>query len=175
MVGGLTVGFVGLVVLLGPDALLELGGQASDLPRQAAILSAALCYATGTILARRLASLDALVSAATVMWTTCAIMIPFALWVDRPWAQEWSVEAVTTVVWLGVAATALATIIYFRVIQSAGPTFLSLMNYMIPVVTLGAGAIVLDEEIGGTILIGLILILIGLAISQLAGPAGRSR
>ena len=175
MVGGFAVGFIGLVVLLGPETLLELGGQASDLPRQAAILSAALCYAIGTILARRLATLDALVSAATVMWTSCAIMIPVALWVDRPWAQDWSVEAVATVIWLGVLATALATIVYFRVIQSAGPTFLSLMNYMIPVVALAAGAVVLDEKLRGTVLIGLVLILIGLAISQLGTRSGGSR
>ena len=175
MVGGLGIGFVGLVFLLGPEALLELGGKASDLPSQVAILSAALCYATGTILARRLATLDALVSAATVMWTASAIMLPAALWMDRPWEQDLSVEAVVYVVWLGLFATALATMIYFRVVQSAGPTFLSLMNYMIPVVALTAGAVVLDEEPAGTILIGLVLILTGLAISQLGGRSGSAR
>jgi len=175
MVGGLSVGFVGLVVLLGPEALLELGGQASDLPSQVAILSAAVCYAISTILVRRLATLDALVSAATVMWITSAIMVPAALWMDRPWDQDLSVEAVASVVWLGLFATALATIFYFRVIQSAGPTFLSLMNYLIPVVALTAGAVVLDEEPAGTILIGLVLILTGLAISQLGGRSRPAR
>jgi drug/metabolite transporter (DMT)-like permease len=175
IVGGLGLGFVGLVVLLGPEALLELGGNASELPSQAAILLAALCYAISTILARRLATLDALVSAATVMWTASAIMLPVALWMDRPWGQDWSVEAVVSVVWLGLLATALATILYFRVVQSAGPTFLSLMNYLIPVVALAAGAVVLDEELAGTVLIGLTLILAGLAISQLGGGSGRAR
>jgi drug/metabolite transporter (DMT)-like permease len=175
MIGGLSVGFVGLVVLLGPEALLELGGQASDLPSQVAILSAAVCYAISTILARRLATLDALVSAATVMWITSAIMFPVALWMDRPWDQDLTVEAIASVVWLGLFATALATIFYFRVIQSAGPTFLSLMNYLIPVVALTAGAVVLDEEPAGTILTGLVLILTGLAISQLGGRARPAR
>ena len=165
--GGLTVGFVGLVILFGPETLLELGGEASDLPRQAAILSAASCYAISTILARRLATQDALVSAATVMWTTSAMMVPAALWMDRPWDPDPSLEALASTVWLGLFATALATILYFRVIQSAGPTFLSLMNYMIPVVALTAGVVVLDEEPVGTVLIGLVLILTGLAISRL--------
>lgn len=172
MVGGFAVGFVGLVTLFGPEALLEFGGESSDLLSQAAIGLAAACYATNTIIARRLATLDPLVSATTVMWVTTAMMVPAALWVERPWDLDLSVGAVFSVVWLGLLSTALATIIYFRVIQTAGPTFLSLINYMIPVVALAAGAIVLDEELVGTVLIGMGLILGGLAISQLGRRSG---
>ncbi len=179
MAGGFAVGFIGLVALFGPEALLELGGEASDLLSQVAIASAAICYAISTIIARRLATLDPLVSATTVMWVTCAIMVPVALWVDRPWNLAPSAESIASVVWLGLFATALATILYFRVIQTAGPTFLSLINYMIPVVALTAGAIVLDEDLVGTVLIGMALILTGLAISQLGsrtmGKASRIR
>ncbi len=167
MVVGFSVGFIGLVALLGPEALLELGGEASDLLSQLAIALAAICYAINTIIARRLAKLDPLVSATTVMWVTGAIMVPAALWVDRPWELALSAESIASAVWLGLVATALATIVYFRVIQTAGPTFLSLINYMIPVVALAAGAIVLDEVLVGTVLIGMALILAGLAISQL--------
>jgi drug/metabolite transporter (DMT)-like permease len=167
MAGGFAVGFIGLVALLGPEALLELGGEASDLLSQVAIASAAICYAISTIIARRLATLNPLVSATTVMWVTSAIMVPAALWVDRPWNLAPSAESIASVVWLGLFATALATILYFRVIQTAGPTFLSLINYMIPVVALTAGAVVLDEALVGTVLIGMALILTGLAISQL--------
>jgi drug/metabolite transporter (DMT)-like permease len=175
IVGGLIVGFVGLVVLLGPEALREVGGRPSDLPSQAAILAAALCYSISTILARRLATLDALVSATTVMWTSSAIMLPAALWMEQPWNQDWSVVAFASVVWLGILATALATILYFRIIRRAGPTFLSLMNYMIPVVAMTAGVIVLGEEPTGGVLIGLALILTGLAIIQLGGRSGPAR
>ncbi len=171
IVCGLVAGFVGLAILLGPEALLELGGQASDLPRQAAILGAALCYATSSILARRLATLDSLVSATTVMWTTCAIMIPAALWFDGPWDQTLSGEAIFSIAWLGLLATALATLIFFQIVRRSGPTFLSLMNYLIPVVALVAGAVVLGEEPTGGILVGLLLILAGLAVSQLGGKS----
>jgi drug/metabolite transporter (DMT)-like permease len=167
MVGGFAVGFVGLVALIGPEALLEFGGESSDLLSQLAIGLAAACYAINTIIARRLATLDPLVSATVVMWITTAMMVPAALWVDRPWELAPSVESVASVVCLGLFATALATIIYFRVVQTAGPTFLSLINYMIPMVALAAGAIVLGEELVWTVLIGMGLILAGLAISQL--------
>jgi drug/metabolite transporter (DMT)-like permease len=99
-------------------------------------------------------------------------MVPAALWLDRPWNFAWSAESIASVVWLGLFATALATILYFRIIQRAGPTFLSLINYMIPVVALAAGAIILDEELVGTVLVGMALILAGLAISQLGSRSG---
>ncbi len=73
--------------------------------------------------------------------------------------------------WLGLSATALATIVYFRLISSAGPTFLSLMNYLIPVVALTAGVAVFDEPTPGTLFLGLALILGGLAVSQLSRGA----
>ncbi len=101
------------------------------------------------------------------MWITSAIMVPAALWVDRPWNLALSAESIASTVWLGLFPTALATILYFRIIQRAGPTFLSLINYMIPVVALAAGAIVLGEALVWTVLIGMALILAGLAISQL--------
>jgi len=172
MAVGFAVGFIGLVALFGPEALLELGGESSDLLRQLAIALAAICYATNTIITRRLGTLDPLVSATTVMWITSAIMVPAALWVDRPWDTTLSGLSIASVVWLGLFATALATILYFRIIQRAGPTFLSLINYMIPVVALAAGVIVLDEVLVETVLIGMALILTGLAISQLGSRTG---
>jgi len=164
---GFTIGFLGLVALSGPDALLELGGRSSALVRELAIVGGAVCYAINTILARRLATLDALVSSATVMWAATAIMVPLACLNDQPWTLEPSAIALVSAVWLGLGATALATIVYFVVVQSAGPTFLSLMNYMIPVVALLAGVLLLGEPLTWSALLGLSLILSGLAISQL--------
>ncbi|MBW1843442.1 MAG: DMT family transporter [Deltaproteobacteria bacterium] len=172
MVGGFVVGFIGLVALFGPEALLEFGGESSDLLSQLAIGLAAICYATNTVITRRLGTLDPLVSATTVMWITTAIMVPAALWLDRPWNLAWSATSIASVVWLGLFATALATIVFFSIVQRAGPTFLSLISYMIPVVALAAGAIVLDEKLVGTVLIGMALILTGLAISQLGSRTG---
>jgi len=92
MAGGFAVGFIGLVALFGPEALLEFGGESSDLLSQLAIGLAAICYATNTIITRRLGTLDPLVSATTVMWITTAIMVPLALWVERPWNLAWSAD-----------------------------------------------------------------------------------
>ena len=151
--------------------MLEFAGQPNALLYQAAILGGALCYALNTILARRLASLQPLVSAATVMWAAAALVIPASLAIDQPWRLRPNAGTLAAVVWLGLSATALATIVYFRLIASAGPTFLSLMNYLIPVVALAAGVAVFDEPTPGTLFAGLVLILTGLAVSQLSRSA----
>jgi drug/metabolite transporter (DMT)-like permease len=169
---GFLVGLAGLVVLSGPQALLELAGESSDFPYQVAILCGAICYAVNTVLARRLATLPPLVSSATVMWCAVMVVAPVALAVDQPWQLRPGIGTLAAVSWLGLGGTALATILYFQLVASAGPTFLSLMNYLIPLVALAAGVAVFDEPTPGTLFSGLTLILAGLAISQLSRRSG---
>jgi drug/metabolite transporter (DMT)-like permease len=172
---GFTLGFVGLVVLMGPDALRELGGGASDVARQAAVLCGALCYAANTIIARRLPETHPLVASAAVMLLASIVMVPAALLVAAPWSLAPRPQSVVSVVWLGVVSTAAATIVYFSLIASAGPTFLSMMNYLIPLVALGAGVAILDEEPTWWALVALVLILAGVALSQLVSQAAATR
>ncbi|MNC87395.1 EamA-like transporter family protein [compost metagenome] len=70
-------------------------------------------------------------------------------------------------IWIGIGPTALATIVYLKLIGSAGPTFMSLTNYCIPVVALLLGMALLGEEPGANVYTGLLMILSGIAISQL--------
>jgi drug/metabolite transporter (DMT)-like permease len=172
-VAGFALGFAGIVVLMGPAALLELGGGRAVLIAEAAVLGGALCYAVTTIVARRMPSTQALVAAAGVTAIASAVMVPVALVVDRPWALDISPGSAWAVVVLGVFATAVPTIVYFRLIASAGPTFLSLINYLIPLMAVAAGVIVLDETVGIAALAALSLILAGIGLAQL-GAGKRS-
>ncbi len=67
--------------------------------------------------------------------------------------------SVASVIWLGLFLTGLASIIIFGLVASAGPRFVSLMNYLIPVMALAAGALILSEVLMGTVVIGLMFIL----------------
>jgi drug/metabolite transporter (DMT)-like permease len=174
---GFILGFFGIVVLVGPQVLLEIGGSASTLLHQTAVLAGAICYAITTIIARRVPPTSSLVIAAGVMAVSAAVMVPFALWIDRPWTLDVSLRDAACVVYLGLAATALAETVYFRVIATAGATFVSLMNYLIPVVAVVSGIVVLSEEPGWHLAAALTLILVGIGISQFrsaASGAGRS-
>ncbi len=74
--------------------------------------------------------------------------------------------SVASVIWLGLFLTGLASIIIFRLVASAGPRFVSLMNYLIPVMALAAGTLILSEVLVGTVVIGLMFILSGLALAS---------
>jgi drug/metabolite transporter (DMT)-like permease len=175
-IAGFLLGFLGIVVLTGPQALLALGGEASDLVRQLAVLGGALCYAVNAILARRLPPLPALVASAGVMLMASISVIPAALIIESPWNALATAgrSPQIALIWLGLVSTALATIVYFRVIASAGPTFLSLINFQIPIVAVLSGAVVLGERLHWNALAALVMVLSGLALSQRQKPGTRS-
>ena len=163
---GFVMGFAGVVVLTGPDALSRLGGAPSDIVFQLAVLSGALCYAINTILAGRMPVMHPIVSATCVMLMASAVMLPVSFWLDRPWQLTPSGTSLAAVVWLGLVPTGVATVLYFRIVSSAGPTFLSLMNYMIPGVALATGVVIAGEPFEWRVVGALALILAGLLTSQ---------
>jgi drug/metabolite transporter (DMT)-like permease len=163
---GFAMGFAGVVLLTGPDAVSRLGGAPSEIGHQLAILAGALCYAVNTILAGRMPVMHPIVSAACVMIMASLVMLPTSLLVDRPWQLTPSTLSLASVVWLGLVPTGAATVLYFRIVSSAGPTFLSLMNYVIPAVALFVGMLVLGEPFEWHVMAALALILAGLFTSQ---------
>ena len=167
---GFLLGFGGILVLTGSAALGNLGDEA-NLGRQLAVLAGALCYAVNTILARRLPPMHALVVAAAVMIVAALFMIPLSIVVDTPWRLHAAWPSVAAAVWLGVVSTAVANVVYFQLIASAGPTFLSLINYMIPLVAVVVGIAVLGEQPHPRAMAALALILGGVALGQSARRA----
>jgi drug/metabolite transporter (DMT)-like permease len=92
--------------------------------------------------------------------------VPVALVVDEPWKLEPTFASVASVLWIGVGPTGFATVLYFRLISSAGPTFMSLVNYLSPGVAVLLGVALLGEQPGVNAYAGLALILSGIALSQ---------
>ena len=163
---GFAVGFAGIVVLMGPVALAGLGPSPIKATAQAAVLAGALFYAANSVMARRLVVADFLVASTAVLLVAGVMMVPFALVLDHQWVLAPSMGSAAAIVWLGVGPTALATILYFRLIASAGPTFMSIVNYLSPLVALLAGVLLLGEKPGVTAVGGLGLILLGIALSR---------
>lgn len=162
---GFALGFAGLALLLGPEALEQLRGSGTELLGQLACLGGALCYAGNSVVTKRMPPTHALVAAA---WTTTLAAPPMlvaALVAADPFARGPDPEAVAACVWLGIGPTAIATLVYFRLIARAGPTFMSLTNYMSPIVAVSVGALVLDEPLEPAALTALALILAGIALA----------
>lgn len=163
---GFVLGFLGIVLLMGPAALTGLAGSTLQIVSQLAVLAGALCYAANTVVARLSVKGDVLVASAGVLLLASMMMVPIALVLDRPWTLAPSAASIAAVVWLGIGATGIPTICYFALIGSAGPTFMSLVNYVSPCVALMLGVVIMNEEPGPNAYAGLALILSGIGLSQ---------
>ena len=164
--GGFLLGFVGLIVLIGPDALLQLRGEGTALIYQLAVLGGAVCYAINAIVARHRPPADPLVAAAGVMLMGSLVMLP----IGGPAAPEQLASApavpFAAMIALALIATAIATVVFLKLVAVAGPSFTSFINYLIPVWALLMGMIFLGEEPQPTTFVALILILAGIGLSE---------
>jgi drug/metabolite transporter (DMT)-like permease len=149
---GFTFGIGGIGVLLGP--IFEGGGQA--VYGGIAIFIAASSYAVNTILVRRLPKLNPFISTSGVL--IAATIMVFPIWLFVVPANS---EAVSTLV-----LSSIATLMLFAVINRAGPTFLSTINYLIPVVAFFTGAYVLSEPVESSSIAALVIILSGIALTR---------
>lgn len=164
---GFVLGFIGIGVLMGPSAFDKIDALPRATLSQVAILFGALCYAGNSVLTRILArGDDVLVASTAMLLIASAIALPVALWVDQPWQGDASVASLWSILWLGVGPTAIATVVYFKLIAAAGPTFMSLVNYMSPAVAVFLGVALLGESPGLHAYVALALILLGIAVSQ---------
>jgi len=164
---GFALGFAGVAILIGPGALAGLGaGGGLALAAQAGCLAAAFGYASGSIVSKRAPQLGLIAFAAAALMLAAAMTLPLALILEAPWRSQPSATSLAAVLYLGLVPTALATLLLLTVIRSAGPGFFSLVNYQVPVWAVIFGAVVLGETPSPRLGIALVLILIGLAISQ---------
>lgn len=166
-VAGFCLGFVGIVVLLGPAAMAGLGGSPLEVLAQLSVLAGALCYAVNGVLIRLTLKGEVMVASAAIIAIAALVSVPIALFVDQPWQLASDATAIGILIWIGIGPTAIATLVHLKLIASAGPTFMSLINYCIPVVALFIGVTLLREEPGANAYAGLVLILAGIALSQL--------
>lgn len=163
----LIVGISGVAVLMGPDALTS----GHDLWGQIACLGAALSYAFAGIYGRRfktmgIAPLDA---AAGQLTASTMLILPIMLIVDRPWllpsfpsATVWA-----SLVGLALLSTALAYVLYFRILAAAGATNLLLVTFLIPPTAILLGTVFLGEHLLPRHLAGMALI--GLSLAAIDG------
>lgn len=161
---GLLVGLGGVALLLGP------GAAADDPWAVAQVLLAALGYATAPIIADRgLRNVPAIPLTATCLAVTALVYAPFMLAAGpQPWPRA---DAVLALAALGAICTALAFVLFFRLIVEVGAARSTLVAYLNPVVAVTLGAIVLDEPFTWTIAAATALILLGSAFASRRGAA----
>jgi len=159
---GVVLGIAGVAALIGPSAV---AGFSGDVPAMIAVVLATLSYAFAGIFGRRFARmrLAPLSVAAGQVTASTVIMLPLALMVDQPWLlAPPSAIAMAALVGLALISTALAYVIYFRLLATAGATNLLLVTFLIPPSALACGMLLLDEHLLSRHVVGLALIGAGL-------------
>lgn len=159
---GIAFGFFGVIMLIGTSVFQNFSTGALA---QLACLTATLSYALAGIFGRRFKALEVSAPATATGSLTAAafILIPISLFIDKPW----QLPVPGRDIWLAITAlavfsTALAYLLYFRLLADVGATNLLLVTFLIPVTAILLGAVFLGEELQINHLIGMACIATGL-------------
>lgn len=161
---GLLLGFAGILVLFGPQALAALGDSARG---ALAALAASLVFASSLFLSRRVRHRDIMTVATVTQGFSAAFAVAVALLIDGWPAAIPPPPVIGAVVVLGIANTAVANLLLFILLARAGAGFTSLNNYLVPTVALACGALFLGERLTAGAIAGAGIILLGVAVATL--------
>lgn len=159
---GVVIGFIGVVTMIGLPAL---GGE-SPLLAQLAILGASTSYAFASVHGRRFKAMkiSLIMLAAGQVTASSLVLLPIALVVESPTLfANVSLHTWLAILGLAVVSTALAYMLYFKILELAGATNVLLVTLLVPVSAILLGVIFLDESLQPIHLIGMALIALGLS------------
>ncbi|MES9901679.1 MAG: DMT family transporter [Sedimenticola sp.] len=159
---GVAVGFVGVVMMIGVPAM----GNGDSTLAQAAVIAAALSYAFAGVYGRRFKTMavSPIVTAAGQVTASALVMAPIALTVDGPLDIAGpSLGTWSAIIGLAVLSTAIAYVLYFKILESAGATNLLLVTLLIPVSAILLGSLFLSETLEVIHFVGMVLIALGLS------------
>lgn len=169
---GALLGVLGVVLIVGLDALRGIGQQIAG---QFAILLGALLYAGAAIYGTRFSSISPTVTAAgTMIWATVCLG-PLSLVVDRPWAWNPSASSIIAAIVLGIFCTGVVLLLYLRLVRTIGSIGVASASYLKAGVSVLLGTFVLGEQITQAIGLGLAAIILGVAVINMPSLAFNAR
>jgi drug/metabolite transporter (DMT)-like permease len=158
---GLALGIAGVALLVGVETIGSLWQFVGAL----GIVGAAACYSLSSFMVKgAYRGVPALTTSFISVGAGCLLTLPVAA--ATPPTELPGARALVALVLLGVAGTAAAFIVFYRLIAELGPGRASLVSYLIPPLSLGYGALLLDERISPAAVAGLVLILAGVALAS---------
>ena len=168
---GVAAGMAGICLIIGTQALHALGEQ---LVAQIAIVAATVCYAGGAVFSRGFKGLDPMAPAAGSLLCGAAILLPVSLIVERPWTIVPSTTSMLALLGLAIFSTAIAFVIYFRLIQTLGSVGTTAQAYLRVPIGVALGVLLLGETLSLNAWIGLACVVIGVSAMTIPArkPAG---
>lgn len=161
---GVAAGMLGVCLIIGVEAL---SGFGRELMAQLALVAAAACYGGAALFGRNFKGLDPIMPAAGSLICGAAILVPLSLVFDRPWTLSPSPESIQALLALAVFSTALAFIIYFRLIDRLGTVGATSVAYLRVPTGVAIGVVFLGEQLSPTAWVGLALVVLGVVAMTL--------
>ena len=155
---GVAAGLLGTCLIVGVESLDGLG---REVWAQLAIVAATICYAGAAIFGRSFRDLDPIMPAAGSLICGAAILVPVSLVVDHPWTLEPAARSVFALLALSVLSTALAFVIYFRLVATLGSVGTTAQAYLRVPIGVGIGVVFLGETLNPTAWAGLGCVVVG--------------
>ncbi|XUY25587.1 DMT family transporter [Agrobacterium sp. rho-8.1] len=155
---GIAAGFSGIVLIVGMQAL---NGVGKELLAQLAVIAASVCYGGAVIFGKNFKGLDPMMPAAGSLICGAALLAPLSLVIDHPWTLSPSATSIFALLTLSVFSTALAFVIYYRLIRTLGSVGTTSQAYLRVPIGVAIGVIFLGESLPPTAWIGLVLVVIG--------------
>ncbi|MGY3489737.1 drug/metabolite transporter (DMT)-like permease [Bradyrhizobium sp. USDA 4011] len=166
---GVIAGMAGICLIVGVDAFRDIG---EGIVAEVAIVAATICYACAAIFSRGFEGLDPMAPAAGSLIAGAAVLIPLSLAVERPWTLTPSTSSLLALLALAVFSTAIAFVIYFRLIQTLGSVGTTAQAYLRVPIGVALSVAFLGERLSPTAWIGLACVVIGVAAMTI--PARRT-
>lgn len=160
---GVVFGIIGVAAMFGGEAVASLG---ADVLAQVAILGAAISYSFAGIFGRRFRAMGItpIATATGQVTASSLVLLPVMLMVDQPWTLPMpGIDTVLSLIALAGLSTALAYILYFKILETAGATNLMLVTFLVPVSAIMLGIGFLNEVLEFRHIVGMALIAAGLA------------
>lgn len=161
---GMLFGLAGVIVLIGWN---QLGGLGDDMLRQYAIAFAAMCYGINAIVTKHLTRIPRLSMIFALLLCASLMLLPFALAMEQPWQNIPDKTGLIAIMFLAVGPTLLATFMILVIIDRRGASFLSQINFLVPLCGILLAYIFLDESLPAKAWLALCIILTGIALSRL--------
>lgn len=161
---GVVAGVIGISLIIGLEAFHGVGKEALA---QLAIVAATISYAAAAIFGRGFKGLDPMMPAAGSLLCGAVLLIPVSLVIDQPRTIVPSTHSILALLGLSIFSTALAFVIYFRLIHTLGSVSTTSQAYLRVPIGVGIGVFLLGESLNPTAWIGLVCVIAGVAAMTL--------
>ena len=160
------IGFVGIIILFSPDFSSSNNVSPLTTLGKFACIAAAFCYASNSILMRKLPGIDPIGLAAICLLIGSIWVVLWAFAIEGA-PPKVSADTLFILILLGLLPTAIANFIRVVLIREAGPVFLGITNYIVPLWAAMVGAIVLNETLPIEFYVAAVITITGIYISQM--------